>query len=448
MSGVIGIYSKDRNDASLLTYYGLYALQHRGQVSSGIAINNNGFIDYFKDLGLAHEVFPKSVMDRFKGNIAVGHVRYARNNSTQITNAQPLVVGYKQGALALVHDGAVVNFQKLKDELEDNGAIFQSEIDSEVIANLIARYHKDDIEKAIVSTLKDIVGSYGLIIMNKDMLIGARDPQGIKPLSLGKLGDGTYLLSSETCAFDTIGAEFLRDLAPGEIVFIDERGVKSVLLESKPRKLCFFETIYFARPDSLLDGTSIYLSRIEAGRQLAIEHPAQGDIVIGAPDSGTVSAIGYAEQSKIPYAEGIVKNRYVGRTFIQPTQELRELGVRLKLNPLKENIENKRIILVDDSIIRGTTIKRTVKMLMDAGAKEVHVRIAAPPVMYPCHLWMDTTARKNLIAAEMTIDEIEKMSGADSLKYLSIEGLKKSVDNGESFCTGCVNNIYPIPKNA
>ncbi len=447
MSGVIGIYSKDRNDVSLLTYYGLYALQHRGQVSAGMAVNNNGFVDYFKDLGLAHEVFPKEMIDRFVGNIAIGHVRYARDNSTQLNNAQPLVVGYKQGALALAHDGAIVNFKSLKEELEDNGAIFQSDIDSEVVANLIARYHKDDIEDAVISTLKDIVGTYGLILMNKDMLIGARDPQGIKPLSLGKLGDDTYLLSSETCAFDTVGAKFIRDLAPGEVVFIDDKGVKSVLLESRPRKLCFFETIYFARPDSQLDGNSIYLFRREAGRQLASEHPVEADIVIGAPDSGTVAAIGYAEESKIPYAEGIVKNRYVGRTFIQPNQELRELGVRLKLNPLRENIENKIIVLVDDSIIRGTTIKRTVKMLKDAGAKEVHVRIAAPPVKYTCHLWMDTGARKNLVADQMTLEEIEEMSGADSLRYISVDGLKRSVEDGESFCAGCINGIYPIPKS-
>lgn len=447
MSGVVGIYSNDREDVSLVTYYGLYALQHRGQVSSGIAVNNNGFIDYFKDLGLAHEVFPKEVMDRFRGNIAIGHVRYARNNATQVNNAQPLVVGYRKGALALVHDGAIVNFKGLQEKLEDSGAIFQSQIDSEVIANLIARYHKDDIEDAICSTLQDVIGSYGLVLMTTDMLIGARDPHGIKPLSLGLLGD-SYVLASETCAFDTMGAKFIRDLRPGEIVFIDEKGLRSRMMESKDRKLCMFETIYFARPDSQLDGSSIYLSRRETGRQLAREYPVDADIVIGAPDSGIVAAIGYAEESGIPYAEGIIKNRYVGRTFIQPTQELREMGVRIKLNALKENIENKKVILVDDSIIRGTTIRRTVKMLKEAGAREIHVRIAAPPVKYPCHLWMDTTARKNLVAAQMEVDEIEKMSGADSLKYISMEGLLKSMDRGDGFCTGCINGIYPIPKDA
>ncbi len=446
MSGVIGIFSKDRQDVSLVAYYGLYALQHRGQVSSGIAVNNNGFIDYFKDLGLVHEVFPKETMERLRGNIAIGHVRYSGTGSNHVNDAQPLVVGYRKGALALVHDGAIVNFKDLREDLEDSGAIFQSQIDSEVVANLIAKYHKDSIEEAVVKTLGDIVGTYGFILMTSDMLIGARDPKGIKPLSLGKLGN-SYVLASETCAFDTMGAKFIRDLAPGEIVFINEQGVKSVLLESKPRKLCLFEIIYFARPDSQLDDASIYLSRIEAGRELAREYPAEGDIVIGAPDSGTVAAIGYAEESGIPYAEGIVKNRYVGRTFIQPTQDLRDMGVRIKLNPLRENIENKRIILVDDSIVRGTTIKRTVQMLRDAGAREVHVRVAAPPVKYSCHLWMDTDARKSLIAAEMATEEIERVSRADSLKYLSLEGLIKAINRGDSFCTGCLNGIYPIAKN-
>lgn len=446
MSGIVGIYSKTRNDVSFVNYYGLYALQHRGQVSSGIAVNNNGFIDYFKDLGLVHEVFPKETMERLLGNISIGHVRYAREGATTTVNAQPLVVGYRRGALALAHDGAIVNFQELRNQLEEGGAIFQSQIDSEVIANLIARYHKDDIEEAIIKTLEDIKGTYGLIIMTSDELIGARDPHGVKPLVLGEL-NGDYILASETCAFDTMGAKFIRDIEPGEIVFINDEGIKSKTLKRERRRLCLFEAIYFARPDSRLDGNSIYLTRIEAGRQLAREFPADADIVIGAPDSGTVAAIGYAEESGIPYAEGIIKNRYVGRTFIQPTQELREQGVRIKLNALKENVADKKIVLVDDSIIRGTTIKSTVKMLKDAGAREVHVRVAAPPVKHSCHLWMDTTNRKSLIAAEMAVEEIERISNADSLNYISIDGLLKSTGEEDSFCTGCVNGIYPIPKS-
>ena len=445
MSGVVGIYSKTRNDVSKVIYYGLYALQHRGQVSTGIAVNNNGFVDHFKDLGLVHEVFPKDTMERLRGNIGIGHVRYATVGATTTINAQPLVVGYKRGALALAHDGAIVNFKKVRDELEDNGAIFQSQLDTEVIANLLARYHKDSIEDALVKTLKEIKGTYGLVLMTTDKLIGARDPFGVKPLALGMIGED-YILASETCAFDTIGAKFIRDIEPGEIVVIDENGLKSMKLESSDKKLCLFEIIYFARPDSKLDSKSIYLSRIEAGRQLARESSIEGDIVIGAPDSGTIPAIGYAEESGIPYAEGIIKNRYVGRTFIEPTQELREQGVRIKLNVLKENVEGKKIILVDDSIVRGTTIKRTVQMIREAGAKEIHVRISSPPVMHSCHLGMNTASRENLIAANMTIKEIEEMTGADSLRYLSLDGLLKAVGADDNFCTGCMSGKYPIEK--
>jgi amidophosphoribosyltransferase len=445
LSGVVGIYSKDRNDVSKIIYYGLYALQHRGQVSTGIAVNNNGFVDHFKDLGLVHEVFSKEVMERLRGNIGIGHVRYATMGATTTINAQPLVVGYKKGALALAHDGAIVNFETLRDELEDNGAIFQSQLDTEVIANLIARYHKDSIEDAIVKALKDIRGTYGFVLMTTDKLIGARDLFGVKPLALGKVGED-YILASETCAFDTIGAEFIRDIDPGEIVIIDDNGLRSIKQESVSKKVCLFETIYFARPDSKLDGKSIYLSRIEAGRELARESSVDGDIVIGAPDSGTIAAIGYAEESNIPYAEGLIKNRYVGRTFIEPTQELREQGVRIKLNVLKENVEGKRIILVDDSIVRGTTIKRTVEMIRNAGANEIHVRIASPPVTHSCHLGMDTANKENLIAARMTIEEIKNIIGADSLKYLSLEGLLKSAGGEDTFCTGCLDGNYPIPK--
>lgn len=445
MSGVVGIYSKENNSVSKIIYYGLYALQHRGQVSTGIAVNNNGFVDYFKDLGLVHEVFPKDVMERLRGNLGIGHVRYATVGDTTTINAQPLVVGYKRGALALAHDGAVVNFEKLRDQLEDNGAIFQSGLDTEVIANLIARYHKTSVEEAVIKALEDIIGTYGLVIMTTDKLIGARDPYGVKPLSLGKLGDD-YILASETCAFDTIGAEFIRDIEPGEIVVIDEDGIRTIKEGFHKKRLCLFEIIYFARPDSKLDDRSIYLARIEAGKQLAREALIDGDIVIGAPDSGTIPAIGYAEESKIPYAEGIIKNRYVGRTFIEPTEELRVQGVRIKLNVLKENVEGKRVILVDDSIVRGTTIKRTVEMLRNAGAKEIHVRISSPPVVNSCHLGMNTPNRESLIADQFSVEGIEMLIGADSLVYLSLEGLLKAV-GGNEFCTGCLNNNYPIPKD-
>lgn len=446
MSGVVGIYSKDTNQVFQMMYYGLYGLQHRGQVSTGIAVNNNGFVDYFKDLGLVHEVYSKEVMERLRGNIAIGQVRFAfRNEEKAMQNVEPLVVGYRKGALAIVHDGKIVNFLKLRDQLEDNGIIFQSDLDSEVIANLIARYHKDDVEEALIKALEDIVGSYALIMMTNDKLIAARDPYGIKPLSLGKIKED-YILASETCAFDTIGAEFVRDIKPGEIVVIDNKGIRTIYEKSKDRKLCLFESIYFARPDSKVDGRSIYLTRIEAGRILAREAPVDGDIVIGAPDSGIVASIGYAEESKIPYAEGIIKNRYVGRTFIQPTQELREQGVKIKLNVLKENIEGKRIILVDDSVVRGTTIKRTVKMLKDAGAKEVHVRISSPPVKYPCHLGMDTPSSNHLIASNLTSGEIAEEIGADSLSYISLKGLLEAAGEDNGFCQGCFTGKYPILK--
>ena len=446
MSGVVGIYSKDMDHGSKVIYYGLYGLQHRGQISSGIAVNNNGFVDYFKDLGLVHEVFPNDVIERLRGNIAIGHVRYgfsSEGNNTK--NAEPLVVGYRKGALALVHDGKLVNFESLRDELEDRGSIFQSDLDAEVIANLIARYHKDDVNEAIIKALDDTNGSYALIIMTNDRIIGARDPFGLKPLSIGKFRD-SYVLASETCAFDTMGAEFIRDVGPGEIVVIDNKGLNTIKNNPHKRHLCLFESIYFARPDSKVDGKSIYLNRIEAGRVLAQEHPVEADIVIGAPDSGIVVAIGFAEESKIPYAEGIIKNRYVGRTFIQPTQELRDQGVKIKLNVLKENIEGKRLVLVDDSIVRGTTIRRTVEMLKKAGAKEVHVRISSPPVIRSCHLGMDTPNEEHLIGANYTNEEICQMTGADSLEYISLEGLLKSTGENNGFCRGCFTGNYPIEK--
>ena len=444
MCGVFGIYTKDQRDISKIIYYGLYALQHRGQDSAGIAVNNNGYIDYHKDLGLAHEVFDEKTLSRLRGNIGIGHIRQGESGKNTSTNAEPLVVGYKKGALALACDGSLINFKELRDNMEDNGVIFQTSIDTEIIANLIAKSHKDDIEQAIINGVRDLKGSYALVVMTNDRLIGVRDPYGIKPLCIGKLGND-YILSSETCALDTIGVEFIRDVEPGEMVVIIDGQIKSIRTkEAQKKRISLFEIIYFARPDSKLDGKSIYLLRREAGRNLARECPAEGDIVISAPDSGTVAAIGYAEESKIPYDEGLIKNRYVGRTFIQPTQELREQGVKIKLNVLKENVEGRRIILVDDSIVRGTTMRSIVNMLKDAGAKEVHVRIASPPVKYPCNLGMHTPDRKNLIAANKSIEEIKDLIGADSLCYLSLEGLLEAAGGKDIYCTACFDGNYPI----
>lgn len=444
MSGVIGLYTEEEKNISKNIYYGLYALQHRGQESTGMAINNNGFVDYTKEFGLVHEAYDNETLDRLRGNIGIGHVRSSDTIENVTANVEPLVIGYKKGALALANDGNIVNAKEIRNGLEDEGVIFQSNTDAEVIANLIARYHKDDIEKAIIKALNTIKGSYTLVLLTTDKLIGIRDPYGMKPLSIGKLGND-YVLSSETCAFDTMGAKLLRDVEPGEMVVINKEGLKSIKFDkNKPKKMCLFEFIYFARPDSKIDGISIYLARREAGRILAKESPAEGDIVIAAPDSGTVAAIGYAEASGIPYDEGLIKNRYVGRTFIQPTQELREQGVKIKLNVLDENVKGRKVILVDDSIVRGTTIRQTVKMIKDAGAKEVHVRISSPPVKYSCHFGMDTSKRKQLIAAEKTVEEIRETIGADSLAFLSLEGLIKGAGNRGIFCTGCFNNIYPM----
>ncbi len=443
MSGVIGIYSKENKDISKIMYYGLYALQHRGEDSAGIAINNNGYIDYHKDLGLVQEVFDKDEINRLRGNIGVGHIRQSIVGGNNIANAEPLVVGYKKGALALACDGSLINFSELRDKMEDLGIIFQTSTDTEIIANLIAKYHKDDIEQAIVNAVRDVKGAYALVAMTNDRLIGIRDPYGMKPLCIGKLGEN-YVLASETCALDTIGAKFVRDVKPGEMVEIVNGELKSIRTKMpEDKKICLFEIIYFARPDSKLDGRSIYLIRREAGRNLAKECPQDGDIVISAPDSGTVAAIGYAEESGIPYDEGLIKNRYVGRTFIQPSQELREQGVRIKLNVLKENVEGRRVILVDDSIVRGTTMKRTVAMLKEAGAKEVHVRISAPPVVHSCNLGINTARGDNLIARGKTVEEIKEAIGADSLCFLSLQGLIEAAGE-DIYCTGCFEGDYPF----
>jgi len=444
LSGIIGIYSPNRVDASQIAYYGLYALQHRGQASTGIAVNNNGFVDYHKGQGLVNEVFSKDVIERLIGNIAIGHVRYATSHdSKDKTNVEPLVVGYRKGALALCLDGSIVNAKALRDELEDKGVIFQSTLDAEVIANLIARYHKDRLEEAIMKALDDIKGSYSIVMMNASSLIAARDPHAIRPMVLGKIKDG-YIIASETCAFDTIGADIIRNIDAGEMIVIDENGVRTVCQKKGKVSHCLFEYIYFARPDSQVDNRSIYTARIEIGRQLARESPVDADIVIGAPDSGIVSAVGYAEESKIPYRDGLIKNRYVGRTFIQPTQELREQGVKIKLNVLKDNVNGKRVVLVDDSIVRGTTIKRIIELLKKAGAKEVHVRISSPPVTHSCYLGMDTPNEEFLLAKSMTVEDIRKQLGADSLYYISLEGLIKAIGGDDGFCTGCFTGGYPV----
>jgi amidophosphoribosyltransferase len=446
--GVIGIYGPGIENISQLAYFGLHALQHRGQESAGIAVNKEGKITYYKEMGLVQEVFSDTVLQRLQGDISIGHVRYSTTGESYVTNAQPLVVHYKGGAIALGHNGNLVNANTIREELEDQGVIFQTSIDSEVIANLVARYNALPIHEAIQKALSRIRGSYALVITHGEKLIGVRDPNGLRPLCLGKI-EGGYVLASESCAFNVLNAEFIRDVDAGEMVIITNNEVKSIRYAEEKKALCSFEVVYFARPDSTMDGQSVYLSRRNAGRILAQEHPVEADMVIAVPDSGTVAAIGFAEESKIPFGEGLIKNRYVGRTFIQPDQKMRELSVRLKLNVLKENIKGKRLVLIDDSIVRGTTSRRLVDLLKTAGAKEVHIRVCSPPVKFSCYFGIDTPTRKNLVGAVHSIEEIRQMTGADSLGYLSIDGLMKSIHiDGQGLCNACFSGAYPmeVPK--
>jgi amidophosphoribosyltransferase len=439
--GVFGIYSRKGHDVARMSYYALYALQHRGQESAGIAVNDNGTIIYHKDMGLVPEVFNNVVINHLKGKAAIGHVRYSTTGASYRENAQPMVIKYRNGQMALAHNGNLVNAAELRENLENSGAIFQSTNDSEVILNLISRYSIacGRIEEAIKKMMQDVRGSYSLVILMPQQLIGARDPLGIRPLCIGII-DGSYVLASESCALDAIGAEFIRDVKPGEIVIIDESGLTSLQTEvCETSKLCIFEFIYFARPDSYIDGVSVHQSRIEAGKRLAIEHPAEADLVIGAPDSGLTAAMGFSEQSGIPNGQGLLKNRYVGRTFIQPEQGQREDGVRIKFNALRNVVEGKRLVMIDDSIVRGTTTRRIVQMLKNAGAKEVHMRVSSPPMMYPCYFGVDIPTEEQLVASGNSIDMIKDLIGADSLGYLSLEGLLKTPVGARcDFCSACL----------
>lgn len=446
--GVFGVSSGDNIDVARLTYFGLYALQHRGQESCGIAVNNDGDIYGHKGMGLVSEVFTEKILDRLEGEMAIGHTRYSTTGANSLENAQPLIVNYKAGRLALAHNGNLVNASKIRFELENQGAIFQTATDSEVIANLISRYglQCESLEEVLRKTMDAIEGSYALVIITPQRLIGIRDPWGLRPLCIGKL-NRSYILASETCALDAVGAEFIRDVEPGEIVFIEDSTIRSVKSNlNKSHHLCIFEHIYFARPDSFIDGASIYQSRLEAGRLLAIQYPVKADLVVGVPDSGLTAAIGFSRQSGIPYGDALIKNRYVGRTFIQPHQKMREKSVNIKLNALRAEIEGKRIVLIDDSIVRGTTTKKIVQMLKNAGAKEVHMRISSPPVRHPCFFGIDIASREHLIAAHHSLEEIRDIIGADSLGYLSVEHLLKTPVGApeNSFCHACFTGQYPM----
>jgi amidophosphoribosyltransferase len=442
--GVVGLFTENPQIASQLIYYGLFALQHRGQESAGIAIHTGKKIEYYKDMGLVADVLSQDVIKKFKGNIAIGHVRYSTTGDSEKQNAQPLVVRYKEGSVALAHNGNLVNADSMRSILEDDGVIFQTSTDSEVVANMVARYYKGDIVKSIKNVTEIVKGAYAFVFMTEKELIGARDCYGLRPLCLGKRPEG-YLLASESCAISAMGGEFIRDVEPGEIVVINENSVESIKgTKYAPKKLCIFENVYFARPDSNLDGVNIYQSRYNAGRLLARESPVNADLVFSVPDSGTPAAIGYAAELNIPFGLGLIKNRYAKRTFIEPNQELRERGVKTKLNVLNELVKDKTVVMVDDSIVRGTTTKQIVSMVKDAGAKEVHVRIASPPVTYSCYFGIDTPDRRKLIGANKTIDEIKEYINADSVYYLSVEGLVKSTASANSYCLACMNGDYPM----
>lgn len=444
--GVFGAYNLKGEDIANWVYYGLFSLQHRGQESCGIAVSENRDIRYYKDMGLVSEVFTPENLDKLHGDIAVGHVRYSTAVSSVRANAQPLVTKYIKGTLAIVHNGNLVNAVDLREELEKNGAIFQTTIDSEVIAYLVAkeRVTSRSVEEAVAKAMQYIKGAYSLLVMSPRKITAARDPFGFKPLCLGKRDD-TYVVASETCALDTVGAEFIRDLEPGEIITITEDGVKSnrqYCNMFKPAR-CIFEYIYFARPDSVIDGVSVFASRIMAGRILAQSHPVEADMVVGVPESGNAAAMGYALESGIPYGQAFVKNTYVGRTFIKPKQSMREQSVKIKLNVLKENVKGKRIIMVDDSIVRGTTSANIVTMLRNAGATEVHVRISSPPFKFPCYFGTDIPSGDQLIANHHTIDEIRQLLGADSLGYLDCDRMNEMVKDLE-YCDACFTGNYPV----
>ncbi len=454
--GVFGIYDFDGQDVVSTIYYGLFALQHRGQESCGIAVSETGGpkgkVTSYKGMGLVNEVFTQDDLETMRGDIGVGHVRYSTAGASTRENAQPLVLNYVKGTLALAHNGNLVNAAELRHDLEYTGAIFQTTIDSEVIAYHIARerLNTKTVEEAVNRACQKIRGAYSLVVMSPRKLIGARDPYGFKPLCIGKRAN-SYIITSETCALDTIGAEFVRDVLPGETVTVTpDRGIVSDMSRAIPKASearCIFEYIYFARPDSHIDGVSVYASRIQAGRFLAMDSPVAADLVVGVPASGNAAALGYSLQSGIPYGTAFVKNGYVGRTFIKPGQSSRESSVRVKLNVLKEAVNGKRVIMIDDSIVRGTTSDRIVRMLREAGAREVHVRISSPPFLWPCYFGTDVPEKDQLIANNRTVDEIKSLIGADSLGYLDIDRLKSMVD-GLGICTGCFDGKYPTEPPA
>jgi len=449
--GVFGIYSKKNDvDVASQAYMALYALQHRGQESCGIAVCNEGLMQYHSDLGLVPDVFSKETLDKLgKGSMAVGHVRYSPLDQKNRSNSQPLVVRHIKGPMAIAHNGSLTNALPLREKLQMEGTVFHTTNDTEIIINIITkkRIHTQSIEEAVEKAMYDIEGAYSLVIMSPTKLIAARDSQGFRPLCMGNL-DGGIVFASESCALDSLGAEFIRDIEPGEIVVVNKEGLRSIKTHcGKKSGMCVFEYIYFARPDSVIQGSCVHTARLNAGAFLAEDHPVKADVVIGVPDSGLDAALGFSRRSGIPYEFGFIKNRYIGRTFIQPTQEERDSAVRIKLNTIEASVKGKKVVLIDDSIVRGTTMRRIVKLVRETGAKEVHLRISSPPFINPCYFGTDIDSRDNLIACKMSVEEIREYLGADSLGYLSIEHVPKIAENATcGFCDGCFTGIYPVPE--
>ena len=445
--GVFGVMSTKRENVAGIAYYGLYALQHRGQESCGIVVNDDGVFSSYKDLGLVSEVFSKDTLAHLSaGNMAVGHVRYGTTGGTTRNNCQPIEVNHQKGKMALAHNGNLSNALELRDKLELSGAIFHTTSDTETIAYVVTRERlvTPSIEDAVSKAMNSLEGAYSLILMSSTKMIAARDPYGFRPLCYGQMSDGAYVIASESCALTAVGAEFVRDVLPGEILVFSENGVESRKehCDKQKRKTCIFEYIYFARPDSVIDGVSVSKSRVRAGEILAENYPADADIVIGVPDSGLEAALGFSRASGIPYGIGLIKNKYIGRTFISPGQNERMDQVRIKLSPVKNVIEGKRVVLIDDSIVRGTTSKRIVKLLREAGAKEIHMRISAPPFLHPCYYGTDIDSEENLIACHHSMEEIAEIIGVDSLGYLPLENLNRLVES-EDYCAACFNGVYP-----
>ncbi len=449
--GVFGIFSHEPRDVAREAYYGLFALQHRGQESCGIVVNDDGIFNFYKDIGLVNDVFSRERLDSLgKGNMALGHVRYGTTGATDRNNAQPIVVNHIKGRMALAHNGNLTNSYELRRELELKGSIFHTTSDTEVISYIITeeRLSSPSIEDAVNRAMNRIKGAYSLVIMSPAKMIAVRDENGFRPLCYGKMPDGSYVIASESCALDSVGAEFVRDIDAGEILVFDQSGIKSIRdhCGKAPHKLCVFEYVYFARPDSVIEGCCVHEARSRAGAYLALEYPVQADVVVGVPDSGLDAAIGYSKQSGIPYEIGFIKNKYIARTFISPGQKSRMNKVKIKLNPITGVVSGKRVVLIDDSIVRGTTSARIVKLLRDAGAKEVHMRVSAPAFLNPCYYGTDIDSRENLIACHHTVEETAKLIGADSLGYLSVDSVKR-IACGEKgrggYCTACFDGDYP-----